>query len=584
MEEAARPKKTRILDYAIGLVSCLLILLPAASALLYVRAFGVSVVFTDAWSMVPLFDKWSSGRLRISDLFAQHVEHRMFFPKSVELFLGYATKYDNVAEMYLIQVCLLATLVILFFAFRGDTRAWLLLFVPVSLLVFSFRQHDNMLWGYQISFAFTQTFGVLTFFLLDILRRKGFRKLALIAAVGSGTVASFSTVQGLFVWPAGLFQLWISPLEERAKRVSVVVWSVVGLGEWIAYFVGYEKPENTPSLLYALKHPMIGTQYFLSLLGSSLFWERGLAFMGGLLLACLVLVSLLLIYKDKRLGEYSFWLSLILYSSLILVSITLGRSGFGIEQALVSRYTTFSVLVVIGVYVVLAKTAFEKRLSVNTVLLVVLLGVILLSAVISYSKGIEAGSRESVSREKAAFVLSTYESQPDELLTKRLNPSARLIRKRAPILQKLGYNVFSTSQAQGSLPPLSALSHVTSPTSSGIDGITGPGINQQDRSIAVPEEASFIQLAGWAVDANSESPAGGVYVDVDGELFPAFYGNDRQDVADTFDVPSYRYSGFERAIPISEIGAGTHELSIIVLTNDKKGYYRSDQKVVLEVS
>ncbi len=46
---------------------------------------------------------------------------------------------------------------------------------------------------------------------------------------------------------------------------------------------------------------------------------------------------------------------------------------------------------------------------------------------------------------------------------------------------------------------------------------------------------------------------------------------------------AYRYSGFERAIPVSEIGAGSHELSIVVLTTDRKGYYRPDQKVALEV-
>jgi hypothetical protein len=583
MKEEKTPRKTGILDHTIRLVSYLLILLPAALALLYVRAFGVSVVFTDAWAMVSIFDKWSSGKLRFSDLFAQHLEHRMFFPKSIELLLGNITKYDNVAEMYLIQVCFLATLVILFLAFRRSASSWLFLFVPVSLLIFSFRQYDNMLWGYQISFAFTQTFGVLTFFLLHVLGGKGFKKSALVAALGSATIASFSTVQGLFVWPAGLFQLFISPLENRAKKVSIVVWSLAGLGEWIAYFVGYEKPGNTPSLFYALQHPAVGTQYFLSLLGSSLFWEQVPAFVGGLLLACLALVSLVLIYKDRKLGEYSFWISLMLYSFLILAFITLGRSGYGVGQAMVSRYTTFSILAVVSIYAILAKTAFEKRSHTNTVLFVALSGVILLSAVVSYSEGIEAGSKERVSREKAAFVLSTYESQPDELLSKKLNPSAKLIRKRAPVLQRLGYNVFSEPQARGSLPPLSALSPVTSPTSSGIDTITAPGISQQNRSIIVPQDASFIQLTGWAIDANNKSTAGGVYIDVDDKLFPTFYGTDRQDVADSFGIPSYRYSGFERAIPVSEIGIGTHELAILVLTTDKTGYYQPDQKVVLEV-
>ena len=102
---------------------------------------------------------------------------------------------------------------------------------------------------------------------------------------------------------------------------------------------------------------------------------------------------------------------LLLYSSLILGSITLGRSGvFGVIQAMASRYTTFSILAVVSIYVMLVKTAFERRSLTNTILLATISGIVLLSAAFSYSKGIEAGSKERVSREKAAFVLSTYES------------------------------------------------------------------------------------------------------------------------------------------------------------------------------
>ena len=192
-------KRTEVFHRVVGLTSCLLVLLPAAVALLYVRAFGVSVVVSDAWPMVRLFDKWSSGTLHLSNLWVQHNEHRMLFPKGVELLLGGITRYDNVAEMYLIQGCFFVTLVILFLAFRDSiaTRSWLLLFVPVSLLIFSLRQHQNMLFGFQINFAFTQTFGVLSLFLLYVLGRSSLKKPAFAAALGSGTVASLSTAQGL---------------------------------------------------------------------------------------------------------------------------------------------------------------------------------------------------------------------------------------------------------------------------------------------------------------------------------------------------------------------------------------------------
>jgi hypothetical protein len=195
--------KTRTLNYVIGLVSCLLVLLPAALALLYVHAFGVDVVFGDAWSVVRLLNEQSSGTFRVSDLFRPHNEHIMFFPNGIELLLVGVTKYNNLVEMYLIQICSIVTLVTLLLAcrgiFRGDIKPWLLLFFfPVSLLIFSFRQYENMLWGFQISFAFTQMFGVLALFLLYVSGRR-FGKLAFVAALASATVASFSNAQGLFV-------------------------------------------------------------------------------------------------------------------------------------------------------------------------------------------------------------------------------------------------------------------------------------------------------------------------------------------------------------------------------------------------
>lgn len=579
-------RETRTVSYAIGLVCWLLILLPAALAFLYVRAFGVSVVFSDAWSMVPLFDKWYSSTLQLSDLFSQHNEHRMFFPEGAELLLGNATNYDNVDEMYLIQACLLVTLVILLLAFRDSIKSslWPVLFVPVSFLVFSFRQYENMLFGYQINFAFAQMFGVLALFLLHVLRRRGFEKIAFVAALGSVTIASFSVAQGLLVWLAGLLQLSIGPLERPRKKIFFALWGFIGLLEWVAYFVHYRSPKNGPALLYALEHPLAGTEFLLRLLGSSLFWDQNLTLIGGSLLACLVLVSLLLIYKDRKLGEHSFWVSLLFWSFLILATITLGRSGSGAGNALVSRYTTFSILAVVGVYAMLLEMTLERRSTINAILLVVLAGFVLFGVVISYPNGITIGSKEEASREKAAFVLSTYKSEPDEALVESLNPRARVVRESAPVLQKLGYNVFSEgSQAQRSLPPpLPDLSPLSSSTSSALT-ISADGISQQDHTVIVPQRASFIELTGWAVDADNESAAGGLDLDLDGRLFPAFYGEERQDVASSSGVPSYRYSGFERALPVSEVGAGAHELSVVVLTSDRRGYYQPSRKIDLEV-
>jgi hypothetical protein len=454
---AKTSKKTKPFDHAVGFLSSFLILLPAAFGVLYVHTFGVSVVDSDAWSVVPLFDKWFSGTLQVSDLWSQHNAHRSFFPNIVYVLLGSLTKYNNVAEMYLIQACFFVTLVVLLLAFIDNMRirpSWLLLFVPVALLIFSLRQYKNMLNGYQINFAFTQMFGVLALFLLYLLaRRTSFGKSAFAAALASATVASYSVLAGLMIWPAGLLQLFLSSsLERTQKRVYTILWGLAGILVWVVYFIGWDAP-GKGTLLHAIQHPLRGMHYYTNLLGSSLFWKPNSALLGGLLLICLALVSLLIIYKNGRLGEYRFWVSLLLYSLLILGTIMVGNSELGVNQAVTAkRYTTFPILAVVAIYAMLAKTALERRSIPNTVLLVALSGVILLSTSVSYREGIKKGREERAHNEEQAYVLYTYESQPDDALSELMRRTD-VVRKQAPTLQRLGYNVFSEeSQAPRAEP------------------------------------------------------------------------------------------------------------------------------------
>src|SRR5215216_4651538 len=349
-------------------VSWLLVLIPAALPYLYVRAFGVNVVFADAWDMVLVFHKFFSGRLTFADLYAQHNEHRMFFP--------------NGAEMYVVVSCFLITAAVLLVAFRREIGLPLIFFVPVALLIFSFRQYENMLWGFQISFAFTQTFGVLALYLLSSSSRDNFRAYAFAAALGSATIASFSTAQGLLVWPAGLLGLLLGSVARSGKKVLVGLWGIVGVSEWVAYFVDYHTPRGHPPLLDALGHIGTAPGYFLTLLGSALFWRPEHAYEGGLVIGCLALTMFLATYGRGVLRQHSFWISLLFYSLFILATITLGRSGmFGVWQAAISRYTTFSVLAVASLYALLAKMVFATTASVlRTVLLLALFGIILLRA------------------------------------------------------------------------------------------------------------------------------------------------------------------------------------------------------------
>jgi len=83
----------------------------------------------------------------------------------------------------------------------------------------------------------------------------------------------------------------------------------------------------------------------------------------------------------------------------------------------------------------------------------------------------------------------------------------------------------------------------------------------------------FLIFSGWAVDTPNRETAGGVWVVVDGMVFPAVFGRERPQVASLLGDQRYSVSGFIRHIPLSEIGLGRHRVSLVVLTHDRAGSY-----------
>ncbi len=128
---------------------------------------------------------------------------------------------------------------------------------------------------------------------------------------------------------------------------------------------------------------------------------------------------------------------------------------------------------------------------------------------------------------------------------------------------------------------LSSLTPESSSTDFNVESIYG----YKAKHIAAThgDTPSFIIIRGWAVDSQAKDMAGGVYIDIDGTLYSAYYGFPKEDIAAYFSIPAYRTSGFQAGIPASEIGKGDHLLSIIVLSKDRKRFYSSEKKMNFEI-
>jgi hypothetical protein len=87
--------------------------------------------------------------------------------------------------------------------------------------------------------------------------------------------------------------------------------------------------------------------------------------------------------------------------------------------------------------------------------------------------------------------------------------------------------------------------------------------------------ASEFRVSGWAVDHPGRSAAAGVDVTIDRTPFPSTYGATRDDVADYFQRPAYRESGFTADIPAGAIAKGEHALTLRVIAADGRCYYQT---------
>ena len=105
---------------------------------------------------------------------------------------------------------------------RSPSTPWIY-YCPIAIVMLSFVQYLNALWGFQMAWYLVMAALALALFLLD---RPVVNWLVLAGAIAAAVVGSFSSLQGLLIWPAGLVllycrkrqRIWSSPGSVRRRR------------------------------------------------------------------------------------------------------------------------------------------------------------------------------------------------------------------------------------------------------------------------------------------------------------------------------------------------------------------------------
>ena len=457
MPESA--KKTRA-SYAVAgrLALIALPLLPVLYLLSLVAKYGVDVPYADEFTLLPLVPRAQQHAVTFADLFFQHNEHRPFFPRLLIIALARLAQGNLRAEMFFsVFLTFLVSGILWIIIGKTVTRSLakrLLLIFLLNLVLFSPVQAENWMWGFQFT-VFLCNF-LFSCGLLAAVSTLGLRKkFALCAAIA--VVATFSFGSGMLLW-ALTFPLALimeKGMRRPARWLWLTAWFVLAAGAVALYFFRYFRPPYHP-VMAASGSPIDYFLYVATFLGAHLSRASRLE---PILQAAMIGSTLLALYFGA--GAYAFryrrdlalvsrmvpWFAFGAYSLASALLAAAARIGFGVNQALDSRYTSFSLYISMGVIpliVIVVQDICSRRKSEGSERALLRLETVLLTsffffafAPFSWGRDFMIETHLARLRGKGALLFSNV-IDTGEVIERYLNVKAPEARRVANLLDRAG--------------------------------------------------------------------------------------------------------------------------------------------------
>jgi hypothetical protein len=246
-------------------------------------------------------------------------------------------------------------------------------FFPIAILLFNLTFYENV----TFSMAALSNFTVVLFSLLSLnfLTNKELTNKRFILAIVFCLFAIYTQGGGIFVLPVSLLILF---LRKEYKRLAY--YAAIGLLFYLLYFIGYEQPAGSPSILAALLDFKVRSfLYSLAFLGSSFSFSfyHTVNFADDdsfhkivndtLMLNSVVGFAFLSFYiyqiKVKYYNKNAFNFSIMTLIILIAFVTGLTRSQLGIETAYAPRYRILSAVFLITMFITMLEYAELKNIA-----------------------------------------------------------------------------------------------------------------------------------------------------------------------------------------------------------------------------
>jgi hypothetical protein len=207
-------------NYGYILICLLGVAIPLILILILILKYAVNVPFGDDWAMVPLFKHIDTGSLTFGDLWAQHNEHRILFPRLVILALAYTTHWHLGVEMLTsTAISLFSIIMIVFIIWKTINNKVIATITTIlsSAWFYSTAQWENWLWGWQIEWFMCVAAFLGATALLATSSGKNQSRFKYLLVFLFGVVATLSLGSGVLVWP--ILVLWLLLDNKRKKYI-----------------------------------------------------------------------------------------------------------------------------------------------------------------------------------------------------------------------------------------------------------------------------------------------------------------------------------------------------------------------------
>lgn len=323
-------------------------LLVFAEAIATAVALHTNLPYYDEWATVADFGRLRTGDYGLADWFAQHNEHRPAFPRLVlfadfQFFGGQGYLYPavNITLQFAESVVLSAAAFGLYMQQRIGMRTFVVCCAAALALQFTTAQIETFIIPFQVLWTIGYTAGTGALAALAAAhsaKRPRVRTGLVGVAVALAIVSQYSVANGIWVWALLAIMAWWL----RAPRAWLITIVTAGIICSAAYFAGYSQPAESQDPVASLARPDRVVDFALVVIGGPVLPMLGQQ--AARLLGAVGLVGIGLVLaqamrrRDRAEGATTLLVAQVLFSSLTIGLIAVGRSPLGIGAAEAPRY------------------------------------------------------------------------------------------------------------------------------------------------------------------------------------------------------------------------------------------------------